>query len=167
MLLLTMKSLRYHKQFYHGISSVSGQPFVKPLETRWVDQDLVEGLCHQCRQWVPVSNVKRKNSVLWYRHAHKVWENEYFNDHVRQGFSSSPSCLSSVMYTTSPKPVHPRSAKYGFPSSFLYHQLNPFHTAGFYMLHSQLPQPPSRHPCFIICTRKCHIVCLFIRIVAL
>ncbi|KAI7882670.1 hypothetical protein K492DRAFT_144848 [Lichtheimia hyalospora FSU 10163] len=61
----------YHKQFFHGISSVSGQPFVKPLETRWVDQDLVEGLCHQCRQWVPVSNVKRKNSVLWYRHAHK------------------------------------------------------------------------------------------------
>lgn len=53
---------------------MSGQPFVKPLETRWVDQDLVEGLCHQCRQWVPVSNVKRKNSVLWYRHAHKVSE---------------------------------------------------------------------------------------------
>jgi hypothetical protein len=42
------------------------------LETRWVDQDLVEGLCHQCHQWVAVSNVKRKNSVLWYRHAHKV-----------------------------------------------------------------------------------------------
>lgn len=45
---------------------------MQPLETRWVDQDLVEGLCHQCHQWVSVSNVKRKNSVLWYRHAHKV-----------------------------------------------------------------------------------------------
>ncbi|KAF7728138.1 hypothetical protein EC973_006653 [Apophysomyces ossiformis] len=61
----------YHKQFFHGISSVSGKEFMQPLETRWVDQDLVEGLCHQCRQWVSVSNVKRKNSVLWYRHAHK------------------------------------------------------------------------------------------------
>ncbi|KAI8974698.1 hypothetical protein BDB01DRAFT_853744 [Pilobolus umbonatus] len=61
----------YHKQFFHGISSVSGKEFVQPLETRWVDQDLVEGLCHQCHQWVAVSNVKRKNSVLWYRHAHK------------------------------------------------------------------------------------------------
>ncbi|CDS08524.1 hypothetical protein LRAMOSA09885 [Lichtheimia ramosa] len=61
----------YHKQFFHGISSVSGQEFMQPLETRWVDQDLVEGLCHQCYQWVSVSNVKRKNSVLWYRHAHK------------------------------------------------------------------------------------------------
>lgn len=63
---------RYHKQFFHGISSVSGKEFVQPLETRWVDQDLVEGLCHQCHTWVAVSNVKRKNSVLWYRHAHKV-----------------------------------------------------------------------------------------------
>ncbi|KAI7847763.1 hypothetical protein BDC45DRAFT_525071 [Circinella umbellata] len=61
----------YHKQFFHGISSVSGRPFIQPVETRWVDQDLVEGLCHQCGQWVAVSNVKRKNSVLWYRHAHK------------------------------------------------------------------------------------------------
>ncbi|KAI9299843.1 hypothetical protein BJ944DRAFT_189044 [Cunninghamella echinulata] len=61
----------YHKQFYHGISSVSGKEFMQPLETRWVDQDIVEGLCHQCQQWVSVSNVKRKNSVLWYRHAHK------------------------------------------------------------------------------------------------
>ncbi|KAI8384231.1 uncharacterized protein BYT42DRAFT_253325 [Radiomyces spectabilis] len=61
----------YHKQFYHGISSVSGKEFLQPIETRWVDQDLVEGLCHQCHQWVSVSNVKRKNSVLWYRHAHK------------------------------------------------------------------------------------------------
>ncbi|CAO3702824.1 unnamed protein product [Rhizopus stolonifer] len=61
----------YHKQFFHGISSVSGKEFVQPLETRWMDQDLVEGLCHQCHSWVAVSNVKRKNSVLWYRHAHK------------------------------------------------------------------------------------------------
>ncbi|GAB5590197.1 hypothetical protein Unana1_05097 [Umbelopsis nana] len=61
----------YHKQFFHGISSVSGKEFTGPLETRWVDQDLREGLCHQCHEWVPVSNVKRKNRVLWYRHAHK------------------------------------------------------------------------------------------------
>lgn len=74
-----------------------------------MDQDLVEGLCHQCRQWVPVSNVKRKNSVLWYRHAHKVREeNEHLNDH---GPHHHP--ISSVMYTTSLKPVHPRSDKYG------------------------------------------------------
>ncbi|KAI9303500.1 hypothetical protein BJ944DRAFT_204282 [Cunninghamella echinulata] len=62
----------YHKQFFHGISSVSGQPFAAPLEKRVnQDTDVLEGLCHQCLQYVPICNSKRKNSVLWYRHAHK------------------------------------------------------------------------------------------------
>ncbi|SAM01414.1 hypothetical protein [Absidia glauca] len=62
----------YHKQFFHGISSVSGQPFTSPLEQRInKETDLLEGLCHQCLQFVPICNTKRKNSVLWYRHAHK------------------------------------------------------------------------------------------------
>ena len=47
-----------------------------------MDQDLVEGLCHQCGQWVAVSNVKRKNSVLWYRHAHKVNIYIYFKEWI-------------------------------------------------------------------------------------
>lgn len=62
----------YHKQFYHGISSVSGKHFAEPLERRAGDHDVIEGLCHQCRQFVPICNAKRKTSVLWYRHAHKV-----------------------------------------------------------------------------------------------
>lgn len=62
----------YHKQFFHGISSVSGKEFQKPLEQRAGDHDVIEGLCHQCRLFVPICNSKRKNSVLWYRHAHKV-----------------------------------------------------------------------------------------------
>lgn len=62
----------YHKQFYHGISSVSGKHFAEPLERRAGEHDVIEGLCHQCRQFVPICNAKRKTSVLWYRHAHKV-----------------------------------------------------------------------------------------------
>lgn len=62
---------RYHKQFIHGISSVSGKEFVTPLDHRWLDQEVMEGLCHQCHQWVPISNTKRKNTMLWFRHAHK------------------------------------------------------------------------------------------------
>ncbi|CAG8514869.1 4504_t:CDS:2 [Acaulospora colombiana] len=62
----------YHKQFYHGISSVSGKMFVPPLETRKFETgDCTEGLCHQCNQWVPISTSKKKNSMLWFRHAHK------------------------------------------------------------------------------------------------
>ncbi|KAI9247868.1 hypothetical protein BY458DRAFT_526832 [Sporodiniella umbellata] len=61
----------YHKQFYHGISSISGYRFHDPISQRQRNSDILEGLCHQCREYVPVSNMKRKNSVLWYRHAHK------------------------------------------------------------------------------------------------
>ncbi|KAJ2678363.1 hypothetical protein GGI25_002348 [Coemansia spiralis] len=61
----------YHKQFFHGISSVSGRPFVRPLQVRHFDADIIEGLCHQCNNWVPIANAKRRNSVLWFRHAHK------------------------------------------------------------------------------------------------
>ncbi|KAI9499661.1 hypothetical protein BDB00DRAFT_795026 [Zychaea mexicana] len=62
----------YHKQFFHGISSVSGKRFLEPLEQRAGDHDVVEGLCHQCQQFVSICNAKRKTSVLWYRHAHKA-----------------------------------------------------------------------------------------------
>jgi len=62
---------RYHKQFFHGISSVSGKLFANPIKTRQMEQDDIEGLCHQCNEWIPISNHKRQNSMLWYRHAHK------------------------------------------------------------------------------------------------
>ncbi|KAI8809444.1 hypothetical protein BJ742DRAFT_676931, partial [Cladochytrium replicatum] len=74
----------YHKQFYHGISSVSGTYFASPLETRLVYVStpttppttpaqqsnpnaptttiLVEGLCHQCNAFVPLMNSKRRGS---------------------------------------------------------------------------------------------------------
>lgn len=64
---------RYHKQFYHGISSVSGKLFIKPIEQRMGKGDMIEGLCHQCHRYVPACNGKKKNNyMLWYRHAHKV-----------------------------------------------------------------------------------------------
>lgn len=64
---------RYHKQFYHGISSVSGIFFLKPLEQRMGKGDMIEGLCHQCHRFIPACNGKKKNNyMLWYRHAHKV-----------------------------------------------------------------------------------------------
>ncbi|OLY80888.1 Meiotic expression up-regulated protein 26 [Smittium mucronatum] len=61
----------YHKQFLHGVSSISGQPFTRPLKINQIDNDTFEGLCHQCMKWIVVATAKRQNSVLWYRHAHK------------------------------------------------------------------------------------------------
>lgn len=64
----------YHKQFYHGISSVTGRPFAEPLEQRVGPDGVLQGLCHQCICFVPICNGrKRRNSLLWYKHAHKVY----------------------------------------------------------------------------------------------
>ncbi|KAJ3035366.1 hypothetical protein HDV00_004046 [Rhizophlyctis rosea] len=74
----------YHKQFFHGISSVSGQYFTQPLDLRVVfistppnapadgsggnppppvTNIMIEGLCHQCRTWVALMNAKRRGSI--------------------------------------------------------------------------------------------------------
>ncbi|KAJ1877492.1 hypothetical protein LPJ71_011227, partial [Coemansia sp. S17] len=96
----------YHKQFFHGISSVSGRPFIRPLQVRHFDADIIEGLCHQCRQWVPIANAKRRNSVLWFRHAHKCHvyhkpkqDCDTDNDGSDAG---SASAVAAVAYMSSP-----------------------------------------------------------------
>lgn len=87
----------YHKQFFHGISSVSGKSFQKPLEQRAGDHDVVEGLCHQCKQFVPICNSKRKNSVLWYRHAHKchIYDKPKIKGGKRASISVTPAASST------------------------------------------------------------------------
>ncbi|KAI9287046.1 hypothetical protein BC943DRAFT_275451 [Umbelopsis sp. AD052] len=83
----------YHKQFFHGISSVSGRQFMEPIDQRWGDQDAIEGLCHQCRNWISICTAKRKNSVLWYRHAHKV------RNHLQ--------CVSNIFVQAATSNAHP------------------------------------------------------------
>ncbi|KAJ1506084.1 hypothetical protein HMI55_001325 [Coelomomyces lativittatus] len=68
----------YHKQFVHGISSVSGMPFWQPTEKRWNEHPsgkrLFEGLCPQCQQWIPLISPHKRHPhrwVAWYRHAYK------------------------------------------------------------------------------------------------
>lgn len=91
----------YHKQFFHGVSSVTGAPFFPPLETRMTHasdpEGPVEGLCHQCRKWVPVSSGRRKNTVLWFRHAHKchVYQKPKADAAVAEGGEGGKGAASS------------------------------------------------------------------------
>ncbi|KAF9920752.1 hypothetical protein FBU30_009306 [Linnemannia zychae] len=89
----------YHKQFFHGISSVSGKLFSNPIQTRQMEQDDIEGLCHQCNEWIPISNHKRQNSMLWYRHAHKC---HIYHKPKTQGQSSNRSSFSAGAGQTLP-----------------------------------------------------------------
>lgn len=55
--------LRYHRQYTHGISSVSEQPFSTPVTFRQAENDAsTEALCHQCNEWVMYTS-KKQNST--------------------------------------------------------------------------------------------------------
>ncbi|CEJ00093.1 hypothetical protein RMCBS344292_14162 [Rhizopus microsporus] len=97
----------YHKQFYHGISSVSGKPFIKPIEQRMGKGDIIEGLCHQCHRFVPACNGKKKNNyMLWYRHAHKC----HLYDKPKTVPKTSVSTSSSSNSSISSRSSHPHSS---------------------------------------------------------
>ncbi|KAL8290031.1 hypothetical protein RQP46_002970 [Phenoliferia psychrophenolica] len=67
----------YHRQFQHGISSVSGHYFLPPVQTRTTASgDKTEGQCHSCGSWVAYHDHRRANSSspykgpsLWFRHS--------------------------------------------------------------------------------------------------
>ncbi|KAJ2078555.1 hypothetical protein H4R24_004394 [Coemansia sp. RSA 988] len=92
----------YHKQFSHGISSISGRPFTRPLQVRHYDADIIEGLCHQCRQWMPIANAKRRNSVLWFRHAHKCHVYHKPKHDGEYGDLSTTDPIASMAYIHTP-----------------------------------------------------------------
>jgi hypothetical protein len=78
---------------------VSGKLFSNPIQTRQMEQDDIEGLCHQCNEWIPISNHKRQNSMLWYRHAHKC---HIYHKPKTQGQSSNRSSFSAGAGQTLP-----------------------------------------------------------------
>ena len=64
---------RYHKQFVHGISSVTSLPFSKPTDTRlvWMCEVVAnrhciflasEGSCHCCSEWIPLAKNRKRHS---------------------------------------------------------------------------------------------------------
>ncbi|CEP16441.1 hypothetical protein [Parasitella parasitica] len=122
----------YHKQFYHGISSVSGKSFIKPLEQRIGKGDMIEGLCHQCHRFVSACNGKKKNNyMLWYRHAHKCHlydKPKATVKNIRQLSSDSSALNISPDMTTTSKQTTKPSPSTASPSSTLYnHQQDYLH----------------------------------------
>ncbi|RKP09566.1 hypothetical protein THASP1DRAFT_10554, partial [Thamnocephalis sphaerospora] len=63
----------YHMNFFHGISSVSGKPHRDPLRVRLTE--LRDGLCHQCKCWVPMDSPKciavNVPMIYWWKHAQR------------------------------------------------------------------------------------------------
>jgi hypothetical protein len=44
---------RYHLNYQHGISSITGRPFARPSEERVNEKSgMKEALCHKCNKWI-------------------------------------------------------------------------------------------------------------------
>ena len=93
---LTLKNRAYwyNKTFKHGISAVTGMPFLEPTERRLAARSrtnsdsgvstpskrskaATEGKCSTCGEWIPLGTGRKgtQHGQAWYRHAYKVREN--------------------------------------------------------------------------------------------
>lgn len=52
---------RYHKQYFHGVSSTTGHYFYPPRQTKRglssANRQQILGMCHECEEWVGYSAV--------------------------------------------------------------------------------------------------------------
>jgi hypothetical protein len=56
--------LRYHLNYQHGISSITGRPFAQPTAERVNKKTgMKEALCHKCNKWI-LNQSPRDKDVL-------------------------------------------------------------------------------------------------------
>lgn len=69
-------SSRYHLNYQHGISSITGRRFSPPKEERINSKtNRREALCHKCGKWIENQSPRDKEvlvpEIYWYKHAQK------------------------------------------------------------------------------------------------
>ncbi|KAI9591436.1 hypothetical protein BDF19DRAFT_271400 [Syncephalis fuscata] len=94
---IKISSYWYHMNFFHGISSVTKQPYHDPILVQKRPllripkrpsasstssnssfeflSELHDGLCHHCHQWIPMDSVKqvvvKVPMIYWWKHAQR------------------------------------------------------------------------------------------------
>ncbi|PIA19348.1 hypothetical protein COEREDRAFT_37817 [Coemansia reversa NRRL 1564] len=67
---------RYHLNYFHGVSSLTGRPFPEPLEIRNVGsaagRSRRQGLCGICKTWVYMDSSRKVcinvPEIYWWKH---------------------------------------------------------------------------------------------------
>ncbi|KAI9298615.1 hypothetical protein K502DRAFT_286148, partial [Neoconidiobolus thromboides FSU 785] len=63
----------YHMNNIHGIAS-NGYGYKEPIKTRNQEIEILQGLCHQCYQWIDLNKYPNKSKIenlLWKKHVQK------------------------------------------------------------------------------------------------
>ncbi|KAJ1961912.1 hypothetical protein GGI12_002971, partial [Dipsacomyces acuminosporus] len=72
-----MAQSRYHLNYFHGISSLTGRPLPKPVSIRTVrdrsGRQRRQGLCAVCDGWVYIDSSRKVQinvaDIFWWKHA--------------------------------------------------------------------------------------------------
>ncbi|SCV68790.1 BQ2448_911 [Microbotryum intermedium] len=81
---LKNSSFVYHMSYSHGLSNLTGLPFSPPVrfrrrptgtKTKDTRDEMTDGLCHKCNEWIPLLSVKKIDTLIpeliWWKHAKK------------------------------------------------------------------------------------------------
>ncbi|KAK9373399.1 uncharacterized protein V1513DRAFT_157393 [Lipomyces chichibuensis] len=72
-LILKNSAYWYDKNFAHGICPITGQRYAKPEKCRKVkgNEEMCEGLCAVCGQWIQITTRRGGGGTSWFRHANR------------------------------------------------------------------------------------------------
>ncbi|KAK9356479.1 hypothetical protein V1523DRAFT_401977 [Lipomyces doorenjongii] len=72
-LILKNSAYWYDKNFAHGICPITGQRYAKPEKCRKVkgNEEMCEGLCGVCGQWIQITTRRGGGGTSWFRHANR------------------------------------------------------------------------------------------------
>ncbi|KAK9479342.1 hypothetical protein V1514DRAFT_261578, partial [Lipomyces japonicus] len=77
-LILKNSAYWYDKNFAHGICQFTGKRYDPPNQCRRIKghEEMFEGLCGVCHDWVQVTTRRGGGSTSWFRHANRCHNNE-------------------------------------------------------------------------------------------
>ncbi|KAJ8100691.1 hypothetical protein POJ06DRAFT_109848 [Lipomyces tetrasporus] len=72
-LILKNSAYWYDKNFAHGICPISGRRYAKPDKCRKIkgNDEMYEGLCGVCGQWIQITTRRGGGGTSWFRHANR------------------------------------------------------------------------------------------------
>ncbi|KAK9461284.1 uncharacterized protein V1516DRAFT_685735 [Lipomyces oligophaga] len=72
-LILKNSAYWYDKNFAHGICPMTGHRYERPTRCRRIkgNEDMFEGLCGVCNQWIQITTRRGGGGTSWFRHANR------------------------------------------------------------------------------------------------
>lgn len=77
-LILKNSAYWYDKNFAHGICPLTGKRYARPERCQRIkgNEEMSEGLCSVCQQWIQITTRRGGGGTSWFRHANRCHTND-------------------------------------------------------------------------------------------